>query len=135
MGEDRIMENVISNLEYLRRKLNHKTQKDAAEFLDIGEAQYSRIINGRQMPSLHFILRMREGLECSMDDILFTKINDAEPETDDTPIANFMRFDGLYQIYYFDSSSYKGREWLDNEDSLKSGLILIYKDPASEGGN
>lgn len=85
------------------------------------------------MPNLNpFLITLhknRSEFHCTIDDFLFTDLSEKEdPYPTDLPTAIYMKYEGLYQAYYFDTSAYKGQEFTEDADALKSGLMYIYHD-------
>lgn len=128
---------VVKNLNYLMFKHNIRVQKDLAELLDIGAPQLTKILKGEQTPTIYpFLANVRKYFHYSIDEFLFTDIKAEENvrsgNNENLPTATYMKFVGLYQIYYFDTSAFKGRERSDNRKALKSGVMYVEKDDTSE---
>lgn len=137
INETEIQKNVINNLNYIIQKFEVKTQREMADNLGVGPAQLTRVMHGDQTPSVYpFLTKIKELYNYSIDEFLFTNIREMEEKKngveEDLPVASYMKFVGLYQTYYFDTSSFKGRERSDDAKALKSGLLLVRKDPGSE---
>lgn len=128
-----IQDNIRKNLDFFQKKLSLSDDKDMARKLGVTTSVYSRIKTGKQLPSLNpFLLTLHKNkgeFHCTIDDFLFTDLSEQEdPYSTDLPTAIYMKYEGLYQVYYFDTSPYKGQEFTEDADALKSGLMYIYHD-------
>jgi len=135
--EAKVQENVVKNLNYFMHKHGIKVQKDLADLLDIGAPQLTKIMGGKQTPTVFpFLANVTRVFGYSIDEFLKTDIEATErimygPE-DDLPVASYMKFLGLYQLYYFDTSAFKGRERGSNANALKSGVMYVEKDTKTD---
>lgn len=137
IDESDVQKNVVKNLNYIMYKYNIKVQKDLADLLDIGAPQLTKILKGEQTPTLFpFFVNITRRFHYSIDEFIFTDIEITEKFRDgvdeNLPVANYMKFLGVYQLYYFDTSAYKGRERGAHGDSLKSGIMYVEKNPKTE---
>lgn len=137
--EAQIQENIMNNTNFIMWLFGIKSRKELADMTDVGAPQITRIMNGEQTPSVFpFLVRMKEKFHYSIDELLFKDLRKeyeiVHGTTENIPVANYMMFEGIYQIYYYDTSSFKGRERTDDVDALRSGLMLIKKDPKSDKG-
>lgn len=138
LDEPGVQARVVENLNYIMFKYGIKVQKDMADILGIGAPQLTRILKGEQTPTLFPCLaNLKRRFDYTIDDVLFTdlRLRDLFLEgmkNDDLPIASYMKYVGLYQIYYFDTSAYKGRVRSNNNEALKSGIMYVEKDTKSE---
>lgn len=128
-----IQNNIRKNLEFFKKKLDLSDDKELACKLGVTPPVYSRIKKGEQLPNLNpFLITLhknRSEFHCTIDDFLFTDLSEKEdPYPTDLPTAIYMKYEGLYQVYYFDTSAYKGQEFTEDADALKSGLMYIYHD-------
>lgn len=135
VDEMKIRDNTINNLKYLMFKYKTKDQaampqQDLAVLLGIGAPQLSKILKGNQILSIFPCLeRVRSIFGYSIDEFLYTDIEKMEKifgeNKENLPVASYMKFSGVYQLYYFDTSSFKGREHNTNGNALKSGIMYI----------
>ncbi len=143
--EEQVQKNVVSNLNYLmvKNKPSGKhqkasmSQKDLADLLGIGAPQLTRILHGEQTPTIFPLLaNVKSVFGYSIDEFLYTDIEMVERMRegthDDLPVASYMKFLGLYQLYYFDTASFKGRERSSNEKAIKSGVMFVEKDAKTD---
>lgn len=139
----KIQVNIQKNLEYIMKTNRIEKRKDLAVKLGVTAPQLTRIMNGEQLPTLNpFLLMLKKHSKefgCTVDEFLFTDLEEEaarEREKNgamvDLPIASYMKFAGLFQGYYYDTSSFKGRERSKDQDALKSGLIYIYNEPGAK---
>lgn len=138
IDETEVQKNIVKNLQYFMVKFKTKDQvsmpqKDLADFLGIGAPQLSRILQGNQTPGIFPCLeRVRSVFGYSIDEFLYTDIEMMDRirhgDTENLPVASYMKFSGVYQLYYFDTSSFKGRERNTNGNAIKSGIMHVEKD-------
>ena len=126
-----IQNNIRKNLEFFKKKLDLSDDKELACKLGVTPPVYSRIKKGEQLPNLNpFLITLhknRSEFHCTIDEFLFTDLSEKEePYPTNLPTAIYMKYEGLYQVYYFDTSAYKGQEFTEDADALKSGLMYIY---------
>ena len=132
-----VREKISKNLNYIMFKYDIKVQKDLADILDISAPQLTRIFKGEQMPPLFPCLaNVVKRFGYSIDEFLFTDIEVTEKcqngADDNLPVANDMKYLGVYQFYYFDTSALRGRERHTHGDSLVSGIMYIEKNPRTD---
>lgn len=132
-----VQRNIVKNMNYIMFKYNIKTQRDLADLLNIGAPQLTKILKGNQTPTLFpFFINVVRRFNYSIDEFIFTDIEVTEKSRDgideNLPAVNYMKFLGVYQLYYFDTSAYKGRERGTHGDSLKSGIMFIEKNSTTE---
>lgn len=139
LSEAEVQANVVKNLNYFMYKYGDEitSQKKMAELLGIGAPQLTKILKGEQTPTVYpFLANIKKWFHYSIDEFLYTDIEMTEKlmgvMDSDLPTANYMKFVGLYQLYYFDTSSFKGRERSDNAKALKSGVMHVEKDPKTD---
>lgn len=135
--EEDVQKNVKDNMNFIMWKFGIDTQRKLAEMVDIAPAQLTRIMHGDQTPTVYpFLINIKEKFGYTIDEFLFTNLRNTYEElngtAEDISSASYMKFTGLYQMYYFDTSSYKGRERAEDVKALKSGLLLIQKTPKAE---
>ena len=117
---------------------NNINQRQLAEKARIATSVMSEYCNGKRVPSVDFLLFLKVNFGISIDDFLTKTIpssaallpsNEAETERDMTGI--YEKFSGIYFVYYFDTSKYKGSDTQPPRDSVMYGILYIYKDPSS----
>lgn len=130
--EAKVQKNVGRNIEYIMWKYDIDSQKTLAEILDVGAAQLTRIKKGEQTPTVYpFLAKIKENFHYTIDEFLFSDIKRAEElrrkNIDDENAMNYEKYTGLYQLYHFDSSAFKGRERKNDAEALKSGVLFVCK--------
>ena len=126
------MKNCFSyNLENLIKK-NAISQRGLAESLGVSNTAISRYIKGENEPSASVLLNLKEKYNINIDDFLTKKIDFFSVSTKSATISfndNYdEKFIGNYLIYYYNTSSYKGKVNSLAYDTLKYGVLSIYKD-------
>lgn len=96
--------------------------------------------NGKMMPTLNFMLYLKRKYKISIDDFFSRNITVADFESD--PLLNtkdiekaeledYKKFVGVFYLYYFDTSNYKGNDHNSPSESIMYGLLYIYATPTS----
>ncbi|OUP21425.1 hypothetical protein B5F29_02785 [Lachnoclostridium sp. An196] len=137
-SEEKVLEHVVKNLNYFRSKYQIGAQKDLAEILEISPSQLTKILKKEQMPPLYpLLVNITKRFHYSIDEFLFTDIRTAEifqtGDEEDLPAASYMKFQGAYQVYYFNTSSFREKERRFHGNSLKSGVLYMEKDCRGSG--
>lgn len=132
--EKEAQQNLKHNLEFLMRKHNISTHKQMALDLGISEATLSKIMKEGSIPTIYpFFDRIRINYSLTIDEMLFSDLQqkdyDAMQQLDAVPEKTLARYMGLFQIYYFDTTSFKGRERGEHGKSLRSGIVFITRNP------
>lgn len=126
------MKNYFSfNLQNLIKK-NSLSQRSLAESLGISNTAISRYIKGENEPSSTILLNLKEKFNINIDDFLTKKIDFFSVSTKSATISFNSNYDekfiGNYLIYYYNSSFYKGKVDSLAFNTLKYGVLSIYKD-------
>lgn len=131
------MENFKDRLEHILRSKNLTASK-FAELMEIQPSNVSHLLNGRNKPSVDFLIKLKEIFpEYSFDWIIMGKkpitINDPSPAVSE---AQNMQFDDAdeKQVIEFDDIDEKIHEIepvvTDNQDVDK--ILIVYKDKTYE---
>lgn len=125
------MKNCFSfNLENLIKK-NSISQRGLAESLGVSNTAISRYIKGENEPSASVLLTLKEKFNINIDDFLTKKIDFFSVSTKSATISFNSNYDekfvGNYLIYYYNSSFYKGKVNSLAYNTLKYGVLSIYK--------
>ena len=104
------------------------------------ESTISEYRNGKRMPTLDFMLYLKRKYKISIDDFLSRNITPADYESDPesntkdiekTERADYEKYVGLFYLYYFDTSNYKGNDQNSPSEAIMYGLLYIYATPSS----
>lgn len=127
--ESKVQETIKKNLEYLMRKHNLKKQVDLAKEMGVTTSQLSNVMQKKQTPTLFpFLVKIKERFGYSLDEFLFTDIEASEGAIQvdyDVSEENYKKIYGLYELYYFNTSTFKGREYADDAEALRTGILLV----------
>lgn len=128
--DQKIQKNVINNLRYIQRAYEIESQNDLADILDISPPQLSRILKGEQMPSLSpCLINIYRQFGFTIHDFIFNDVELIDWRRrvikENLPVVNDMKYSGIYQFYYFDTSENRGREKYTHGDALMSGIMFI----------
>lgn len=139
LTEIEIQQNVVKNLNYFKYKYSKDidSQKVLANLLGVKPSQLTKILKGEQTPTVYpFLTNVKKWFHCSIDDFLYTDIQEMEKKregyNENLPEGDYKKFVGLYQMYYFDTSAFKGRERASTAKALKSGVMYVEKNEKSE---
>lgn len=128
---------VSSNLKRLIAQ-NGITQKELADKLGVAASSMTAYCKGKQVPSVEFLVSLKNLYDISIDDFLTKSINPSagtlpakDFAIDGSMLATYHKYCGIYFIYYFDTSNYKGRDTLPPRDSVLYGVLFIYENPSS----
>ncbi len=128
---------ISSNLKRLITQ-NKTTQKELAEKLKVAPASMSDYCKGRRVPNVEFFVSLKNLYDISIDDFITKSINPSpstppvrESSIDHNIMTTYHKYCGLYYVYYFDTSKYKGRDTQPPKDSVLYGVLYIYKNPSS----
>ena len=140
--EREVHDNIVKNLKYLMFKYRTKDQvsmpqKDMADLLGIGAPQLTKILQGNQTPTVFPCLdHVKRVFGYSIDEFLYTDIEMTESliegADDNLPVASYMKYLGLYQVYYYDTSSFKEKELCENDAGIKSGIMYVERDTKTD---
>ena len=133
-GSDQDIRPVIAaNLKYLIEH-NHTTQKELADALGVVPASMTDYCNGVRVPSITVLAGLKNLYDINIDDFISKSIQPSKKNKktpnyviDANLLDTYERYCGLYYVYYLDTGRYKGRDTLLPKDSLKFGILYIYK--------
>ena len=128
---------ISSNLKRLISQ-NKTTQKELAERLGVAAASMTDYCKGRRIPNVEFFVALKNLYDISIDDFLTKSIYPSagtlpvrESAIDRNMMTTYHKYCGLYFVYYFDTSKYKGRDTQPPKDSVLYGVLFIYENPTS----
>ncbi|MGN1432433.1 MAG: helix-turn-helix domain-containing protein [Ruminococcus sp.] len=135
-----LLKNTSNNLLALIKKKNI-TQKMLANITGVSESTVSEYVNGKKVPPVEFLVRLKLEYGISVDDFVMTESNQFEIPDSAEIIAskrnldNSNKFKGLYYVYYFDTSNYKGRDDNTPAESLVYGILKIFDSTSLQNGS
>ena len=137
-GSSEELKKIISaNLKKLISQ-NNLTQKELAKQLKVAAASMTDYCKGRRIPNVEFFVSLKNQYHISIDDFLTKSITPATATLpakksfyDQNLMTTYYKYCGLYYIYYFDTSNYKGRDTQPPKDSLVYGVLFLYENPSS----
>lgn len=126
------MKNFFSeNLENLMKK-HSLSQRAFAENLGVSNTAISRYIKGENEPSASVLLNLKEKYNINIDDFLTRKIDFFSVSTKSATISFNSNYDekfiGNFLVYYYNTSFYKGKVDSLAYNTLKYGVLSIFKD-------
>ncbi|MCR5328779.1 MAG: helix-turn-helix domain-containing protein [Saccharofermentans sp.] len=140
MPDSEIKAIVASNLKNLIKQ-NKTTQKELALKTDITPATMSDYCKEARIPSVSFLVRLKKLYGIDIDEFLTKRTGDANrpyveisrPSDMDSG-TTYEKYCGIYMIYYFDTGRYKGSDSEPPKESVKYGILYLYKDGYGLGG-
>lgn len=128
LEENKVLEMVKKNFEYIMRKHN-MNQNELAKEVHASPGRMTDIMNMHRLPTLYpFWIHVKERFGYSIDEFLFTDIEAVESNTVvsyDVTEDNYKKIYGLYQLYYFSTATFKGREYADDGEALRCAVLLV----------
>lgn len=138
MTQEQIYENMKKNFKYCMNTCGYMTQVNMADALEISTAKVSKFITGKTKIDLETMFKIKKLSGCNMDDFMFTDLSEKDELLDISEFVmeeveeiEYIKFYGMYRIYYYDNSSFKGRERKEAADALKSGILFLCNDHKS----
>ena len=117
---------------------NNITQKELANRLGVAAASMTDYCKGRRIPTVEFFVSLKNLYDISIDDFLTKSINPPastlpadESSIDPNMMTTYHKYCGLYFVYYFDTSKYKGKDTQLPKTSVLYGILFIYENPSS----
>lgn len=137
---EKLLKNTSDNLLVLIKKKNI-TQKMLANITGVSESTVSEYVNGKKVPPVEFLVRLKLEYGISVDDFVMTESNLFEiPDSADVKASkknldNSNKFHGSFYTYYFDTSNYKGRDDNTPPESLVYGILKIFESNSLQNGS
>ncbi len=108
----------------LKELTSRTSQNELAKKTGFSSASISGYISGKSEPSLKFLLALKENYNINIDSFITEKFSSEQAkvvkQVDD-------KFIGNYIVYYYDSSVYKGKASNISKNTLRYGVISIFK--------
>ena len=128
---------ISSNIQQLIAQ-NKMTQKEFAKKMKIAPSTVSDYCKGTRIPNVEFFITLKNFFDISIDDFLTKSINPAATAftnkknlMDQGLLIAYGKYCGMYYVYYFDTSKYKGKNDQNPEEALQYGIVYIYLNPSS----
>ncbi len=134
-----LMENTSKNLSALIKKKNI-TQKMLANVTKVSESTVSEYVNGKKVPPVEFLVRIKLAYGISVDDFVMTEStfieipDSVDVEASKNNLNNSNKFKSSFYTYYFDTSKYKGGDDNPPSKSLVYGVLKIFDSNTSQSG-
>lgn len=107
--------------ENLKKLTKQYTQQYIADKTGFSQSSINNYLTKNSEPSIQFLIALKDAFGISVDDFLFSDFSVNERKVYD-------RYIGNYLIYYYNNDSYKGEVHTNLKDTLKYGVLSIYKD-------
>ncbi len=109
----------------LRKLSKIHTQKVIAQKTGFSQSSINNYLTKNSEPSIKFLIALKDAFGISVDDFLFSEFKTEE-------IQSYERYLGNYLIYYYNNDSYKGEVHTNLKNTLKYGVLSIFKDKEYE---
>ena len=124
--------NLVKNINHIKSIYHIKTDRELSERIGVSPATIAGIRNDGNIPTLYpFFQELMNWTGYTLEELLNGNISSqgVKIDVDYTPEEEEMsRYLGLYFVYYFRTSAFKGRETRDDANALEYGLLGIYRD-------
>lgn len=110
--------------ENLKELAKQTSQNELAKKTGFSSASVSGYISGKSEPSLKFLIALKENYNIDIDSFITQKNTISNSTTVSTVDDKFI---GNYIVYYYDSSVYKGKASNLSRNTLRYGIISIFK--------
>jgi len=125
-------ENLAENIRHIMYTKGIETQKELAEKIGIAAAGLVRILKGEQIPGIYpFFAFFNNEYGYTVEELLNSRIAEVQldnPANDIVDDVQRQKFIGVYQVYHYNTSPFKGRENKSAGESLAFGVLMIYKE-------
>lgn len=105
----------------LKKLTKQYTQQYIADKTGFSQSSINNYLTKNSEPSIQFLIALKDAFGISVDDFLFSDFSVNERKSYD-------RYIGNYLIYYYNNDSYKGEVHTNLKNTLKYGVLCIYKD-------
>lgn len=108
----------------LKELASKTSQNELAKKTGFSTASISGYISGKSEPSLKFLLALKENFNIDIDSFITQKLSENITKTSSVVEDKFL---GNYIVYYYDSSIYKGKASNLSKNTLRYGVISVFK--------
>ena len=108
----------------LKELAGRTSQNELAKKTGFSTASISGYISGKSEPSLKFLLALKENFNIDIDSFITQKLSENITKTSSVVEDKFV---GNYIVYYYDSSIYKGKASNLSKNTLRYGVISVFK--------
>lgn len=108
----------------LKELASKTSQNELAKKTGFSTASISGYISGKSEPSLKFLLALKENFNIDIDSFITQKLSENITKTSSVVEDKFV---GNYIVYYYDSSIYKGKASNLSKNTLRYGVISVFK--------
>lgn len=107
--------------ENLKKLTKQYTQQYIADKTGFSQSSINNYLTKKSEPSIQFLIALKDAFGVSVDDFLFSEFNIDETQSYDKYLGNYL-------IYYFNNDSYKGEVHTNMKNTLKYGVLSVFKD-------
>ena len=134
LTEQTAQDNLRENMKYLMEKKNISTRKELAGMLGVSEASLSKILNEGQIPGIFpFFVKAGEVFGYAVEELIGKNLRVLEERVFSSSsglreewTANYL---GLFSVYHFKTTAFKGRELSDDAGALRAGVLVVVRNP------
>lgn len=126
-------ENLFRNLDFIKKENRITSDRELAARLGISSSSLATIRKERKVPPVYpFFENLLQLTTFSIEEILSEDLAEKTEEMKYSALlyddAEWSRYLGLYCMYYYKTTAFKGRENKADRESLEYGLIAVYRE-------
>ena len=134
LTEDIAKTNLKLNMFYLMEKFEISTKKEMAKKLDVSLPTLSNVLKDGQIPNIFpFFVNARNAFGYTIDELLYQDIQSVEAKiytsTDGLTEKKIHNSLGLFMVYHFKTTAFKGRERCTDAEALRAGVLFVTRNP------
>lgn len=107
--------------ENLKKLTKQYTQQHIANKTGFSQSSINNYLTKNCEPSIQFLIALKDAFGVGVDDFLFSDFEVDERKSYEKYVGNFL-------IYYYNNDSYKGEVHTNLKNTLKYGVLSIYKE-------
>ena len=128
---------LYDNIQFVKKEHGLSSDSDLCKATGIAKGTLSAVKSGEKIPMLFpFFYQLCNYSGYTVDDLISKDLKAEKGEDkaagEDPKEQELNSYVGVYAAYYFNTSAVKGRERKDDDEALKYGVILVYRDEEGE---
>ena len=136
LTEDVAKSNLQRNLFYLMEKNEIATKKEMAQVLGVSLPTLSNVLKDGQIPNIFpLFVNAKEQFGYTIDELLYQDIRRTEAAVyaaaDGLTEKKVRSSLGLFMVYHFKTTAFKGRERSSDAEALRAGILFVTRNPES----
>ena len=137
INKEEAVKNLYSNIQLIKKEHGLVSDSDLCKATGIAKGTLSSVKSGEKMPILYPFFHMLCNYSGYTVDELINKDLWAEKDAEKAEVEESKEQErnsylGVYAAYYFNTTAVKGRERKDDDEAVKYGVVLVYRDEKGE---